>query len=112
MKKLIFFLLLIPSILFAQSIMDGIKKDNIIYCVDYPKFLSLMKKYNEIPFLTMNTDRIGKSLDVVDVYQTILFVNVETGSWTMVESRPDGQYCFSAFGNQLKIGLPQKPSDI
>jgi hypothetical protein len=35
-------------------------------------------------------------------YETRLFVNSSTGTWTLVERREDDLYCVSALGEQLK----------
>lgn len=41
------------------------------------------------------------------VYET--FANDETGTWTIIQSRPDGQSCIMASGELWETAAPEKP---
>lgn len=58
--------------------------------------IELLNKFQEQPFVRGITFRDGGSYDM------LLFTNIETGSWTILENH-DGYYCIIASGEKIGV---------
>lgn len=95
-------MLLLPAVAFCNE-MDSdepVYADTKIVCVKGTVLFSALKNYNEIPMLSMLSYRRSEMGQTT--YETRLFVNSSTGTWTLVERREGDLYCVSALGEQLK----------
>ena len=103
MKKILTLLLLLPAVAFCNE-MDPddelVYSDTKIVCMKGASLFSALTKYNEIPMLSMLSYRRSEMGQTN--YETRLFVNSSTGTWTLVERREGDLYCVSALGEQLK----------
>lgn len=67
-----------------------------LVCSNENKIMSSLKEFGEEPFLRMLSTR-QVSGDIVDNI-SILFVNSQTRSWTMVEKFSDDMFCVISLG--------------
>ena len=68
-------------------------------CVDSLVLAQTLVEYGEKPALTMTTNReMSKG---VESFATVLFVNYQTKSWTLVEQYSEDLYCVIGMGNHL-----------
>lgn len=70
-----------------------------VICVDAATLTEVLEEYNEKPMLTMNTVRdVGGQAVAVP---TVLFVNQQTKTWTLVEKIDDSMYCAISAGENF-----------
>lgn len=102
MKKILMLLLLSPAVAFCNEIDPDelIYSDTKIVCSKGSVVFPTLNNYSEIPMLSMVSYRRSEMGQTK--YETRLFVNSSTGTWTLVERREDDLYCVSALGEQLK----------
>lgn len=67
-------------------------------CTDIDTLKKYLNKYSEIPFLKMSSIRAKDQ-----IYDTVLFVNPTTGSWTLVEDRGPGNVCVVGIGQDMDL---------
>lgn len=88
MKKYLLFLLLIPSLSFAQP--DVTIKP---WCVDLKKLNEVLDEFDEVPFVRGLSQRDAGTTSLV------VFVSKEKKTWSIVEKISNDAYCFIAVGN-------------
>ena len=105
----------------SQVSINDVKKIPLTsYCLTEQQFKETLKAYQERAVLIMNSIREEKGK--TEAYETALFINSATGTWTLFEGRgPDG-YCIVAMGEQARPvtsrsmkndeSLPQKKYNI
>lgn len=106
MKKILALLLLLPVIALCNEIDPDapVYADTKIVCVNSAMMFSSLKKFGEIPMLSMISYRTtveGQERNTA-TYETRLFVNTSTGTWTLVERHDADTYCVTGLGEQLK----------
>lgn len=71
-------------------------------CVDDMTLAKTLGKYGEEPMMTMTTfrDIDGKGTFVENT--TVLFLNLKTKSWTLVEQIHNNLYCIPSLGDNIK----------
>jgi hypothetical protein len=70
-------------------------------CVDINTLAELVTEFGENASLTMTSTRERKNGELVQI-PTVLFINYETKTWSLVE-RPDrNRYCVIATGEDVK----------
>ena len=77
------------------------------YCDPYERILNIIQdRYDEV--------RIAAGLDNSDVQLTILevFVNSETGSFTILRRHADGKACVISVGFQWETAPTRKPPNL
>lgn len=102
MKKLLATLLLaLPVIGFSQN--RGQIIDLLGMCIAPVQFAETLASYGEIPMMTMITHRMtDATIEKFESYPTVLFVNPNTGSWTLAEKRDENNYCITAIGEGIQ----------
>jgi hypothetical protein len=76
-----------------------VKRSVETMCVDSLVLAQTLVEYGEKPALTMTTNReMSKG---VESFATVLFVNYQTKSWTLVEQYSEDLYCVIGMGNHL-----------
>jgi hypothetical protein len=107
MKKMLTLLLLLPAIAFCNELEvsdQPVYQDTKIVCASSSVLFEALKKYGEIPMLSLisyrtlatNQDGNASQLD------SRLFANPSTGTWTLVERHDGDLYCVIGIGEQLK----------
>lgn len=102
------------------SINDVKKLPFTSYCLTEKQFKETVKAYQERAVLIMNSIREEKGK--TEAYETALFINSATGTWTLFEGRGPEGYCIVAMGEQARPvtsrnmrsneSLPEKRLDI
>lgn len=125
MKKLLALICFTPLLAFSQITLPGDKAMQKmiidVFCLNRPKIIEMIKGYEEEPIFTMNSIRKGNNNEAIS-FESILFVNVKTGSWTFVEEHGEKGYCITALGTDVKLvkkqvgvngtSLPKRELDI
>ena len=106
MKKLLVLLCLLPSFAFAKEVF---RLNVEIMCIDADGFVEFMEEYEEEALLTMVSVRKTYQPPYFEAYSTVLFVNKENKSWTLVEQRDDF-YCITSMGEEIKPYISGKKS--
>jgi hypothetical protein len=106
MKKILMLLLLLPAVAFCNEIDpdEPMYAQTKIVCVNGVQLFSALQNFGEIPMVSMVSYRateVGKKRDT-STFETRLFANPSTGTWTLVERHDVDLYCVSALGEQLK----------
>ena len=108
MKKILTLLLLLPAIAFCnESEVDpdqAVYKDTRIVCASGSSLFEALKKYGEIPMLSLISYRTlaNDQKPTASQLDSRLFANPSTGTWTLVEKHDGDLYCVIAIGEQLK----------
>jgi len=108
MKKFLLPLLLFPVMAIgneSDSNSDQMSyQDTKIVCVGAPVLFDTLKKYGEIPMLSLTSYRTlaTDQNDNASQLDSRLFANPSTGTWTMVERHEGDLYCVIGIGEQLK----------
>ena len=106
MKKLLVLICFVPFLAFSQITLPGDKVTQKmvidVFCLSRPKIIEMIKGYEEEPIFTMSSIRKGKNNETIS-FESILFVNVKTGSWTLVEEHGEKGYCITALGTDMKF---------
>jgi hypothetical protein len=106
MKKILFLFCVLPTLAFSQIVLPGDKETQKmiidVFCLNRSKIIETIKGYEEEPIFTMNSIRKGKNNETIS-FESILFVNVKTGSWTFVEEHGEKGYCITALGTDMKF---------
>jgi hypothetical protein len=99
MKKMLASLLFMPVIAFSQS-NESEEIDIPTHCVSIQVLEDVTADFNELPMLRGKTER---QIDGQLIENTlVIFVNMETKSWTIAEKMVNGRYCVLAAGNSFQ----------
>lgn len=102
MKKLLVSLLILPVIAFSQTSSDKIEKIPLEgYCMSGSQLKEVIRNYKEIPVLIMQAHRLQKNGETTK-HDTVLFLNPQTGTWTLFEEHKEKGYCVVAVGEQAR----------
>ena len=107
MKKFLLPLLLFPIVAISQSdnsTDNGFFADTKIVCVSEDVLFKSLNGYGEKPMVHMVSHRKinDGTEESINSYPTILFVNPNTGTWTLVEKHTENILCVVTIGQQLK----------
>jgi hypothetical protein len=99
MKKMLASILFMPVIAFSQS--NESEEINIpTHCVSIQVLEDVTVEFNELPMLRGKTER---QIDGQLVENTlVIFINMETKSWTITEKMVNNRYCVLAAGNSFQ----------
>lgn len=76
-------------------------------CVNIDTLAELVAEFGENPSLTMTSSRERRNGEIVQI-PTVLFINYETKTWSLVE-RPDrNRYCVIATGEDISPFVEKK----
>ena len=99
MKKSIVALLATVGMLCAQSAWPQSQVINIpTACTTTEALAALLAEYDETPALTMTSVRASKEKNKSTTNYTLMFINYETKSWTLIERMSDNVFCVIAAG--------------
>jgi hypothetical protein len=70
------------------------------YCVNTQSLYQIITEHGEKPMLTAISVRMIRDSEVP--FATVLYVNSETKSWTLVEKIRDDVYCVVGMGDNIK----------
>jgi hypothetical protein len=73
-------------------------------CVSSQELTTTLARYGENPALTMMSSRVMDQQQ--QVHSSVLFVNYDTKTWTLVEKVQEDLYCVSAMGNEIQPFRP------
>lgn len=104
MKKLLATLLImLPVIAMGQTLPKGELINIIGMCVNRLQFAETMSSYGEVPFLVMTTTRpTDETMQSYEEFNTVMFMNPNTLSWTLAEKRSDNKYCVTGVGVNIQ----------
>jgi hypothetical protein len=102
-KKLLSTLLFFPALAIGQ--VETVHFETI--CVPLEILEESMRKYGEKPFITSIGHRVFG--DEKLSHATVLFMNTETKTWTMVEKIGPNSYCIIGIGSNMKPYFEKKP---
>ena len=101
---------LITLLLAASSTVACSKEPRVISipapCIDSDTMAKLLVEFDEMPALTMVTTREGVDGKTAR-NRTLLFINYETKSWSMVE-KVDGDFCVVGAGEGITPVIKKK----
>jgi len=96
MKKLLILLCVIPSLVFAKEV---INEPRTISCLNKENIYKILGEFDEIPFIrALNAPVLG----VANLNSLVIFVNLKTGSFTIVEKVEEQKYCILAVGGNFE----------
>lgn len=73
-------------------------------CADRAYVDRVTQKFEEVPTLRANSvRRIGEGEGDFKANVTVLYINHETKSWTLVERTGENTYCFIAVGSEISL---------
>jgi hypothetical protein len=99
MKKMLATLLFMPVIAFSQS--NEVEEINILtHCVSIKVLEDITTEFNELPMLRAKAEREFNGQLIENTL--VIFVNMETKSWTIAEKMINGSYCILSVGNSFK----------
>ena len=99
MKKSIVALLAAVGLLCAQSAWAQSQVVNIpTACTTTEALAELLVEYDETPALTMTSVRASKEQNKPTTNPTLMFINYETKSWTLIERMSDNVFCIIGAG--------------
>jgi hypothetical protein len=99
MKKSIVALLAGVGLLCAQSAWAQSQVVNIpTACTTVDALAELLVEYDETPALTMTSVRASKEQNNPTTNPTLMFINYETKSWTLIERMADNVFCIIGAG--------------
>jgi hypothetical protein len=84
-----------------------VKRSVETMCVDSLVLAQTLAEYGEKPALTMTNNR--ETPKGVESFATVLFVNYQTKSWTLVEQDSEDLYCVIGMGDHL---MPYQSKDF
>jgi hypothetical protein len=69
-------------------------------CAGWDLMKSTLVRFQELPMMTMNSVRKinGQPTDL----ETVLFANVRTGTWTLVEQLGPDSFCITGMGDAIR----------
>jgi hypothetical protein len=106
MKTTLFALLLAACSTVAYS-----KEPRVInipaICLSSDAMAKLLVEFDEQPSLTMITTREGVDGKTAR-HQTLLFINYETKSWSLVEKLDSGEFCIVGVGEKITPYIKKK----
>ena len=70
-------------------------------CVNIDTLAELVTDFDEAPSMTMNSFRERRNGSLTKI-PTVMFINYETKTWTLVERVNDDRYCVIATGEDIK----------
>ena len=111
MKKSIVALLTTVGLLGAQSAWAQSQVINIpTACTTTEALAALLAEYDETPALTMTSVRVSKEQNKSTTNPTLMFINYETKSWTLIERMADNVFCIIGSGGSAApyVKKPQK----
>ena len=95
-KKLLSTLLFLPALAIAQ--IETVHFESI--CTTSSTIEKTLKKFGEKPFITaLGHRQIG---DKNVFHSIVIFMNVETKTWSMFEKVDDDSYCIIAVGSKIE----------
>ncbi len=68
-------------------------------CMDINSLDKVLTEYNELPVL--RADSVRKGEDDYIKHVTVLYMNIETSSWTLAEKMNDNLYCIISVGTGI-----------
>lgn len=71
-----------------------------LICLTEKQLESTLTEYDEVPSMTMISNRIVAGKEIVS--STVLFINYQTRSWTLVEKVAKDMYCISGLGANIE----------
>jgi hypothetical protein len=96
MKKLLILLCVIPSLVFAKEV---INEPRTISCLNKENIYKILGEFDEVPFIrALNAPVLG----VANFNSLVIFVNLKTGSFTIVEKVEEQKYCVLAVGGNFE----------
>lgn len=99
MKKSIVGILAAVGILCAASVHGQTQVVNIpTTCATAEDLAELLAEYDETPALTMTSIRASKEKNKPTTNYTLMFINYETKSWTLIERMADNVFCIIGAG--------------
>jgi hypothetical protein len=99
MKKSIVALLAGIGMLCAVPVWGQSRVINIpTACTTTEALAALLAEYDETPALTMTSVRASKEKNKSTTNYTLMFINYETKSWTLIERMADNVFCIIAAG--------------
>jgi len=107
MKKILLPLLLFPVLAIGNSTgeeQEFMFVQNKMVCVQAEVVYSSLDEYGEKPMMHMvsqrrTNDENGES---INSYPTIMFVNPNTGTWSLVEKHTENILCIVGIGQQIR----------
>jgi hypothetical protein len=100
MKKLIVRLLAGVGMLCAASVHGETQVANIpTTCATAEALAELLVEYDETPALTMTSVRASKEKNKPTINRSLMFINYETKSWTLIERMADNVFCIIGAGD-------------
>jgi len=104
MKKILATLLvMLPVIAMGQTQPKGELINLIGMCVNRLQFAETISSYGEVPFLVMVTTRpTDETVQSFEEFNTVMFMNPNTLSWTLAEKRNDNKYCVVGVGVNIQ----------
>jgi len=70
-------------------------------CINIDSLAELVTEFGEDAAMTMSSVRETKNSGTIKI-STVLFINYETKSWTLVERVENNRYCVIATGEDIK----------
>jgi hypothetical protein len=99
MKKLLATILFMPVIAFSQS--NEVEQLNLpTYCTQIQSLEDMLSQYNELPMLRGKAEREVAGNPIQNT--VVVFMNMETKTWTIVEKMIDGRYCILTAGSSFE----------
>jgi hypothetical protein len=99
MKKSIVALLVTVGLLCAAPAWAQSQVINIpTACTTTEALAALLAEYDETPALTMTSVRVSKEKNKSTTNPTLMFINYETKSWTLIERMADNVFCIIGSG--------------
>jgi hypothetical protein len=99
MKKSIASLLATVGMLCAQSVYGQTQVVNIpTTCATAEALGELLVAFDETPALTMTSIRESKEKNKPTINRSLMFINYETKSWTLIEHMADNVFCIIGSG--------------
>ena len=96
MKKLLFFLCMIPNLVFAQEVLN---ETRTVSCVNEQNLNKLVTEFYEVPFIrALNVPVLG----IAQLNSLVIFVNPKTSSFSIVEKTGEQKYCILAVGGSFE----------
>jgi hypothetical protein len=76
-------------------------------CVSAEEMVKMLLTFDEQASLSMISTREGADGKTVR-HRTLLFINYETKSWTLIEKIPSGEFCVIASGEEVTPYIKKK----
>lgn len=98
MKKILAILLMMPVIAFSQP--DEVIKKIDTFCLNVNGLDKLLVEFEELPFVRGLSQRESGAVSTQN--SLVVFMNIKTRTWSIVEKTSDGLYCFLAVGQDFE----------